>query len=370
MKDINIATTIMERRKEKGITQDQLAEYIGVSKSSVSKWETGQSYPDITFLPMLATFFNISIDELMNYSPQMTISDINTLYHHLAKAFSHRPFDDVLLECQQVIKKYYSCFPLLLQMATLLLNHQMLASNENVQKDILQQIIDLCQRIKSESDDIWLAKQANSIEAVCYMFLQEPDTILDLLSGALKPDQSDAIILANAYQMAGQPPKAKEVIQISIYQHLMNMLGAFPSFLLLYADDNKKFDEILKRGIIILDGFKIESLNPNIALQIYHAAAHGYMTQNEHKKALNMLSIYADVCTKLFPVTHHGDAFFDAIDDWFLTFDLGVVVPRDEKVVKESILTDITTNPAFAPLAKDLTYMNIVNTLKKKLGGI
>ena len=56
MKEINIARAIVSRRKEKGITQDELASYIGVSKASVSKWETGQSYPDITFLPQLAAF--------------------------------------------------------------------------------------------------------------------------------------------------------------------------------------------------------------------------------------------------------------------------------------------------------------------------
>jgi transcriptional regulator with XRE-family HTH domain len=49
MKEINIAKTIITKRKEKGITQDELAAYIGVSKASVSKWETAQSYPDITF---------------------------------------------------------------------------------------------------------------------------------------------------------------------------------------------------------------------------------------------------------------------------------------------------------------------------------
>lgn len=53
-------------RKEKGITQDELANYIGVSKASVSKWETGQSYPDIAFLPQLAAYFNISVDELID----------------------------------------------------------------------------------------------------------------------------------------------------------------------------------------------------------------------------------------------------------------------------------------------------------------
>jgi transcriptional regulator with XRE-family HTH domain len=43
MKEINIAKTIVSKRREKGITQDELAEYIGVSKASVSKWETGGS---------------------------------------------------------------------------------------------------------------------------------------------------------------------------------------------------------------------------------------------------------------------------------------------------------------------------------------
>ena len=67
MKEINIARKLTTKRREKGITQEELALYIGVSKASVSKWETGQSYPDITFLPQLATYFNISIDELMGY---------------------------------------------------------------------------------------------------------------------------------------------------------------------------------------------------------------------------------------------------------------------------------------------------------------
>ena len=69
MKAINIARKLVTKRREKGITQEDVALYIGVSKASVSKWETGKSYPDITFLPQLATYFNVSIDELMGYSP-------------------------------------------------------------------------------------------------------------------------------------------------------------------------------------------------------------------------------------------------------------------------------------------------------------
>ena len=43
LNELNIAKTIVLKRKEKGITQEELAAYIGVSKASVSKWETGVS---------------------------------------------------------------------------------------------------------------------------------------------------------------------------------------------------------------------------------------------------------------------------------------------------------------------------------------
>jgi transcriptional regulator with XRE-family HTH domain len=64
MNKLNISKCIIQKRKEKGTTQEKLAEYIGVSKASVSKWESGQSYPDILLLPELATYFNVSVDEL------------------------------------------------------------------------------------------------------------------------------------------------------------------------------------------------------------------------------------------------------------------------------------------------------------------
>jgi len=65
MKEINLGRVIMRKRHERGVTQDELAFAMGVSKAAVSKWETGQSYPDITLLPQLAAFFNISTDELI-----------------------------------------------------------------------------------------------------------------------------------------------------------------------------------------------------------------------------------------------------------------------------------------------------------------
>ena len=56
-------------RKELGLTQDALAEQLGVTAQAVSKWENNQSYPDITMLPKLAAFFNTTTDELLGIAP-------------------------------------------------------------------------------------------------------------------------------------------------------------------------------------------------------------------------------------------------------------------------------------------------------------
>ncbi|NRW20875.1 transcriptional regulator with XRE-family HTH domain, partial [Clostridium beijerinckii] len=53
-------------RKAKGLSQEKLAEFFGISRQSVAKWEVGQSYPDIARLIALSEFFKVSIDKLVN----------------------------------------------------------------------------------------------------------------------------------------------------------------------------------------------------------------------------------------------------------------------------------------------------------------
>ena len=62
-----IGTKIQTLRKNKNITQAQLAEVLAVSSQSVSKWENNLSVPDISLLPIIARFFGITMDDLFNY---------------------------------------------------------------------------------------------------------------------------------------------------------------------------------------------------------------------------------------------------------------------------------------------------------------
>ena len=66
MNQIKIGEFLKELRKEKGLTQEQLAEQFNVSRRSVSRWETGKNMPDISLLVEIAEFYDTSIPEIIN----------------------------------------------------------------------------------------------------------------------------------------------------------------------------------------------------------------------------------------------------------------------------------------------------------------
>ena len=65
MDQVKIGSFIKEIRKEKGLTQEQLAEKLGVSQKSVSRWETGKTMPDYSLLPNICETLEINVAELL-----------------------------------------------------------------------------------------------------------------------------------------------------------------------------------------------------------------------------------------------------------------------------------------------------------------
>ena len=76
MNTIKLHEQISFLRKQKGLTQEQLANTLGVTNQSVSKWESGQCCPDIQLLPSIAALFDVSVDELLGCSSAKGLGDI------------------------------------------------------------------------------------------------------------------------------------------------------------------------------------------------------------------------------------------------------------------------------------------------------
>lgn len=78
-----IGETIRCLRRQRNLTQEEMAAHLGISFQSISKWERGDGYPDITMLPALANYFGISVDRLLGMeeiSKQAQYDHINTLW--------------------------------------------------------------------------------------------------------------------------------------------------------------------------------------------------------------------------------------------------------------------------------------------------
>lgn len=74
---LNIGANIKRLRTQKNITQEQLSESMNVTCAAVSKWERGETFPDITLLQPLAYFFGVSLDELMGYDKEKIEKEID-----------------------------------------------------------------------------------------------------------------------------------------------------------------------------------------------------------------------------------------------------------------------------------------------------
>jgi transcriptional regulator with XRE-family HTH domain len=66
---------LQELRKNKGLTQEELSEFLYVSRTAVSKWESGRGYPNIESLKEISKFFDISIDDLLSGEKLLSIAE-------------------------------------------------------------------------------------------------------------------------------------------------------------------------------------------------------------------------------------------------------------------------------------------------------
>ena len=103
---MNIGNKIKELRKQRGITQEQLASSIGVSFQAVSKWENNITLPDITLAPALAAYFGVSMDELFGFDLKEIESAVESIVN---EAYKYRESD--LKRSKDILKEGLCRYP-------------------------------------------------------------------------------------------------------------------------------------------------------------------------------------------------------------------------------------------------------------------
>ena len=106
---MKINQIIREKRKELSLTQEQIAELLGVSTPAVNKWEKGGTYPDITLLPALARLLKMDLNTLLSFNEDLTDIEIENFVNELDKVVQEQGYQIAFQMAIDKIHEYPTC---------------------------------------------------------------------------------------------------------------------------------------------------------------------------------------------------------------------------------------------------------------------
>ncbi|MBR5446337.1 MAG: helix-turn-helix transcriptional regulator [Clostridia bacterium] len=104
--ELKISENLRMLRKERGNTQDELASHLGISVQAVSKWERGDGFPDITLLPRIAFYYNVSVDDILGCNSLRKQEEIEAFKQQAQILANKGKRKERLTLCREMQKKY------------------------------------------------------------------------------------------------------------------------------------------------------------------------------------------------------------------------------------------------------------------------
>lgn len=162
---VKLGEKIKHLRKQKNISQEVFANALGVSFQAVSKWECGNTMPDVTLIPAIASFFGVSTDELFDFNLFETEKQVEAICH---EAYRYR-FDDPT-KSEQILREGLQRFPgndIILNNLLYTLDYQTRA----------EEVITLCKTLIASTKDDSVKYDAARILASCYKENRQDDLV-------------------------------------------------------------------------------------------------------------------------------------------------------------------------------------------------
>ena len=116
---MQIGEVIRENRKRKNMTQEEMANRLGVTAPAVNKWENGNSQPDIMLLAPIARLLGISLDTLLSFREELTEDEITGIIYEGEAKLKTESYEETFQWAKSIIEQYPNCESLIWQMAVL-----------------------------------------------------------------------------------------------------------------------------------------------------------------------------------------------------------------------------------------------------------
>lgn len=219
---MEIGKRIQCLRREKKLTQEQLASALGVTSAAVSKWETNAAMPDVTMLCPLARMLGITVDELLDFRPALEQEEINALLEDRRKLFEEKRLEEAGASCEALLREYPSDLRLKCAAAGLYVMYLSASTEEKWIKAQLERAVALLEQSR-ESGDLELSASARSMLVSLYVMQEEMDKALAILDEEPKVKIDTEMARANILLRKGELDEAEKLYQTGLWSSVRNV---------------------------------------------------------------------------------------------------------------------------------------------------
>ncbi len=228
--EIRIGNKIRELRKKHRLTQEQLADDIGVSFQAVSKWENDIALPDITLIPLLANYFGVSTDEILCYDSTEKDNEIENLVYESYKLRENDPE-----EGRRILEKGLKKYP----DNDILLNNMLYVINYNEKPD---ETIAIASRLIDKTNCFEVKYDALRFLAYAYNAKNDTESAVKALEQI--PEIYFTKLSEMAFVLNGKPKyEAAEKQKWISFETLIQMMWKIAEYYRDEGDKEKAVDE-------------------------------------------------------------------------------------------------------------------------------
>jgi len=186
-------------RKSQDLTQEQIANIFNVSPQSVSRWETGAAYPDIELLPSIASYFNITVDELLGVDKIKDNVRIDEIMKTVTENWSHGLIHDTLILLRNAVREFSNVFILQTSLALTLMQKAESETNHQSKTETLHEAIVILETILEHSTDDSVRSQALFSLSQCYNKIGHKEKAIHMAKKLSPAAGSRDIVLTTIY---------------------------------------------------------------------------------------------------------------------------------------------------------------------------
>lgn len=348
-----IGKKILSLRKQNNLTQEQLADAIGISVPAVSKWEHGKTLPDVMLLPSLARVLHTDINDLFSYQENLTEQEIRQMMRDIMETCKSKGFSKGMEKVFGLLKEYPNSDYLKLEVAISVERCAFAAlegfSEEEYKKWMEQSVLlfDEIYHKENVEEDIREAAFAGLISR----YIQEGrlEEAESLLSNSTKRAFDGSRMLPIIYFQQEKYHRAKESIQKNLLLDIQNLMCEI-RMLFHISVKKEEYEKSLQYAQTYYQiGTKIFLL-PSYPSELLTEA---WILRNDVDKALGYFKDYVEEI--LFAAEHiHSSIYFDSIADSIVLWS-----NQSEDQIKKGMYRAIGENPVYRPLLETKQGRNV-----------